>query len=27
LLETHQQLNINPPNWGFADEEFDEIEC
>jgi hypothetical protein len=25
LLETHKQLNINPTNWGFADEALEEI--
>ena len=25
LLEKHQKLGINPPNWGFADENLEEI--
>jgi GT2 family glycosyltransferase len=25
LLEKHQKLGINPPNWGFADEKLEEI--
>ncbi|HEX2899855.1 MAG TPA: hypothetical protein VHS96_09065, partial [Bacteroidia bacterium] len=25
LLEKHSQLNINPPDWGFANEKLEEI--